>query len=272
MSSIGFLGAGKVVETIVRGLLLAEALPASQMAASAPTNRNLKLIEELGVMGTNSNKEIITNHQTVFISVKPNMVATVLKEISPAVTPNHMLVSLAAGISIGFIESKLPVGTRVIRAMPNTPCGIGQGATMYTCGSAVKAEDKALVEKYFNSLGYCMEGDETMIDSVMAVSGSGPAYAYIAIDALADGGVKMGLPRDIAVKLAAQTLLGSAKLVLQGRKHPSELKDDVCSPGGATIDAIHELERGGFRKCLIEAVEAACLRAKELNAMNAQNK
>ncbi|XP_033640360.1 pyrroline-5-carboxylate reductase 2-like [Asterias rubens] len=270
--SIGFLGAGKVAQTIVRGFLLADIIPAAQMTASAPTSRNLKVIKEMGVNCTNSNKEIVTKNQTIFIAVKPNMVSNVLKEISPAVTHNHMLVSLAAGISVEFIESRLPVGARVIRAMPNTPCGIGEGATMFTCGSAVKEEDKILTEKYFRSLGYCMEGDETMIDAVMAVSGSGPAYAYIAIDALADGGVKMGLPREIAIKLAAQTLLGSAKLVLQGDKHPSELKDDVCSPGGTTIDAIHQLEKGGFRKCLIEAVEAACLKAKELNTINMQQR
>ncbi|XP_072042147.1 pyrroline-5-carboxylate reductase 1, mitochondrial-like isoform X2 [Amphiura filiformis] len=269
IGSVGFLGAGKVAYTIAKGLLGAGKIPPQMMMASAPSERNLKLLKAMGVRCTNNNKELVETCDVVLLAVKPHMIPTLLKEVGTHINEDHLVVSLAAGITIDFIESKLPVGARVVRAMPNTPCVINEGASVYSTGTSVKERDGPLVQTLFNTLGYCLEGDESMIDAVMAVSGSGPAYAFVAIDALADGGVKMGLPRDIAIKLAAQTLMGSAKLVLESGKHPSELKDDVCSPGGTTIEAIHQLERGGFRKCLIEAVEAACLKARTLNEMSA---
>lgn len=269
LPQVGFLGAGKVAQTIATGLVRAGKIPPQLMMASAPSERNLKLLKNLGVRVTHSNKELVDSCEVLFLAVKPHMVPTLLKEVSPMITSDHLVISLAAGITLDFMESKLPAGSRLIRAMPNLPCVINEGSSVFSCGTSVRAGDGPLVQTIFNSLGYSLEGDETMIDAVMAVSGSGPAYAFVAIDALADGGVKMGLPRDIAIKLAAQTLLGSAKLVLESGKHPSELKDDVCSPGGTTIEAIHELEKGGFRTCLIEAVEAACLKARTLNELSA---
>ncbi|XP_072042146.1 pyrroline-5-carboxylate reductase 1, mitochondrial-like isoform X1 [Amphiura filiformis] len=269
MPQIGFLGAGKFAQSIAKGWMKSGKIPPQMMMASAPSERNLKLLKAMGVRCTNNNKELVETCDVVLLAVKPHMIPTLLKEVGTHINEDHLVVSLAAGITIDFIESKLPVGARVVRAMPNTPCVINEGASVYSTGTSVKERDGPLVQTLFNTLGYCLEGDESMIDAVMAVSGSGPAYAFVAIDALADGGVKMGLPRDIAIKLAAQTLMGSAKLVLESGKHPSELKDDVCSPGGTTIEAIHQLERGGFRKCLIEAVEAACLKARTLNEMSA---
>ncbi|XP_072175882.1 pyrroline-5-carboxylate reductase 1, mitochondrial-like [Diadema setosum] len=265
IGTIGFLGAGNVAMTITKGLLSASAVAADRIAVSAPSKRNLKLIEDLGARTTHSNRELLEMADTVFLAIKPNLAGAVLKEVAPFVNKNHLFISLAAGISIDYIEDILPDKSRVIRAMPNTPSIIMQGATVFACGTHVKEGDNRLIQSLFSRLGISLEGDESVIDAAMAVSGCGPAYAYVAIDALADGGVKMGLPRDIAIKLGAQTLLGSAKMVLAGEKHPSELKDDVCSPGGTTIDAIHELEKGGFRRCLIEAVEAACLKARKIN-------
>lgn len=269
--SLGFLGAGKVAQTIAKGLITAGAISAESVTASAPSDRCLKQVKSLGIGFTHSNKELLQLSDIVFLAVKPPLIGALLKDVSKYLEDRHLIVSLAAGISIDFIESKVGHGTRVIRAMPNTPSVIGEGATVFSCGSYVKDGDNEIVRNLFSRLGICLQGDESIVDAVMAVSGSGPAYAYVAIDALADGGVKMGLPRDTAIKLAAQTLLGSAKMVLHGKKHPSELKDDVCSPGGTTIDAIHQLEKGGFRKCLIEAVEAACLKARLLNEQNYYN-
>ncbi|XP_071854740.1 pyrroline-5-carboxylate reductase 1, mitochondrial-like [Apostichopus japonicus] len=269
--SLGFLGAGKVAQTIAKGLITAGAISAESVAASAPSDRCLKEIRELGIGFTHSNKELLQMSEIVFLAVKPPLIGKLLKDISAHIEDRHLVISLAAGISIDFIESRVAAGTRVIRAMPNTPSVIGEGATVFSVGSNVRNGDSEIARNLFSRLGICLQGDESIVDAVMAVSGSGPAYAYVAIDALADGGVKMGLPRDTAIKLAAQTLLGSAKMVLHGKKHPSELKDDVCSPGGTTIDAIHELEKGGFRKCLIEAVEAACLKARKLNEQNYYN-
>nr|XP_054748409.1 pyrroline-5-carboxylate reductase 1, mitochondrial-like [Lytechinus pictus] len=241
------------------------AVGAERIIASAPSDRNRRVIGDLGAKTTSSNKQIFETADTIFLATKPNLVGTVIKEIAPFLTRDHIFISLPAGISLDYLESNLPEKSRVVRAMPNTPTIIQQGATVFACGSHIKEGDNRLIHSLFSKLGICIEGDESIIDAAMAVSGCGPAYAYVAIDALADGGVKMGLPRDIAIKLAAQTLLGSAKMVLGSGKHPSELKDDVCSPGGTTIDAIHELERGGFRRCLIEAVEAACNKARRLN-------
>ncbi|XP_788839.1 pyrroline-5-carboxylate reductase 1, mitochondrial [Strongylocentrotus purpuratus] len=273
IGTIGFVGAGNVALTLIKGLLSASAVGAERIMASAPSNRNLQVIGDLGAKTTSSNREILETADTIFLAIKPNLAGAVIKEIAPFVKRDQLFISLAAGISLDFIENNLPERSRVVRAMPNTPTIIREGATVFACGSHIKEGDNRLIQSLFSKLGICIEGDESIIDAAMAVSGCGPAYAYVAIDALADGGVKMGLPRDIAIKLAAQTLLGSAKMVLRGGKHPSQLKDDVCSPGGTTIDAIHELERGGFRKCLIEAVEAACNKARRLNdAMLYSNK
>lgn len=265
IGTIGFLGAGNVTLTLTKGLLSASAIAAERIAASAPSKRNLQVIQDLGARTTHSNRQLLEMADTIFLAIKPPLAGAVLKEVAPFVKRNHIFVSLAAGISLDYIENILPEKSRVMRAMPNTPSIIREGATVFACGTHVKEGDNRLIQSLFSRLGICLEGDESIIDAAMAVSGCGPAYAYVAIDAMADGGVKMGLPRDIAIKLAAQTLLGSAKMVLAGDKHPSELKDDVCSPGGTTIDAIHELEKGGFRRCLIEAVEAACMKARRLN-------
>ncbi|XP_071947407.1 pyrroline-5-carboxylate reductase 1, mitochondrial-like [Antedon mediterranea] len=265
--SLGFLGAGRIAQALAKGFISAGVMPAERMMASAPTERDLLEVKKIGLGITHENKEVMHSSDIIFLAVKPGVVSKVLTEIAPWVNSDHLVVSLAAGITVDFIEKKLPSTTKVIRAMPNTPCLVGAGATMFSCGTNVQDRDRAIVNTFFSSLGYCAEGDESLIDACMAISGSGPAFAFTAIDGLADGGVKMGLPRSLAITLAAQTLLGAAKMLLETKCHPCELKDDVCSPAGTTIESIYQLEKGGFRKCLIEAVEASYRRAKEIQSM-----
>ncbi|XP_011734262.2 pyrroline-5-carboxylate reductase 2 isoform X5 [Macaca nemestrina] len=161
---------------------------------------------------------------------------------------------------------------KVIRCMTNTPVVVREGATVYAMGTHALVEDGQLLEQLMSSVGFCTEVEEDLIDAVTGLSGSGPAYAFMALDALADGGVKMGLPRRLAVRLGAQALLGAAKMLLDSEQHPCQLKDNVCSPGGATIHALHFLESGGFRSLLINAVEASCIRTRELQSMADQEK
>jgi pyrroline-5-carboxylate reductase len=184
-------------------------------------------------------------------------VSTVLKEVKSGVTSDHLMVSIALGVPIWSMEESLPPNTRVIRVMSNTPAIVREGASVYCMGTNAHPEDGALVKKLFSSVGSCEKIPETAIDAVTGLSGSGPAYCFLALEALADGGVRQGLRRDVATKLAAQTMLGAAKMVLETGRHPGALKDDVCSPGGSTIHGLYHLEKSGLRPSLIEAVAAA---------------
>uniref|UniRef100_A0A452SX64 Pyrroline-5-carboxylate reductase n=1 Tax=Ursus americanus TaxID=9643 RepID=A0A452SX64_URSAM len=196
-------------------------------------------------------------------------------EIGADVQARHIVVSCAAGVTISSVEKKLMAfqpAPKVIRCMTNTPVVVREGATVYATGTHALVEDGQLLEQLMSSVGFCTEVEEDLIDAVTGLSGSGPAYAFMALDALADGGVKMGLPRRLAVRLGAQALLGAAKMLLDSEQHPGQLKDNVCSPGGATIHALHFLESGGFRSLLINAVEASCIRTRELQSMADQEK
>jgi len=200
----------------------------------------------------------------LFLAVKPDQVAGVLGEIEPQLDPKrHLLVSIAAGVTLARLEAAAP-GQRFIRVMPNTPALVGASASACAGGSAVTKADGDLILQLLGSVGLVFGVREKLLDAVTGLSGSGPAYAFLMIEALADGGVAAGLPRDIAQKLAAQTLLGAAKMVLETGLHPGALKDAVCSPGGTTIEAIHELERGGVRAALISAVRASAEKSKQL--------
>ncbi|XP_066269501.1 pyrroline-5-carboxylate reductase 3-like isoform X1 [Branchiostoma lanceolatum] len=288
--SLAFVGAGKMAQAMAKGFLAAGVVKADHITATAPSCRSQPSLEDIGCQFTHNNKEAVENSDIIFLSVKPHILPGVLQEIAPVVTKRHLMVSVAAGVPLQFLEEKLPPKSRVMRVMPNTPCVVRQGASVYVPGSHVEKEDSEIIKSLLSSLGYCSESNEGMISAVTGLAGSGPAYmiqkrgfcwdayrepihmaiglggmgqafAFTAIDALADGGVKMGLPRELSIKLAAQTLLGASKMVLETGKHPMQLKDDVCSPGGTTIYAIHKLESGGFRNLLIDAVEGACLRA-----------
>ncbi|KAF7460216.1 Hypothetical predicted protein [Marmota monax] len=219
----------------------------------------------MGVNITRSNKETVRHSDVLFLAVKPHIIPFVLDEIGASVQARHIVVSCAAGVTISSVEKKLMAfqqAPKVIRCMTNTPVVVREGATVYATGTHALVEDGQLLEQLMSSVGFCTEVEEDLIDAITGLSGSGPAYAFMALDALADGGVKMGVPRRLAVRLGAQALLGAAKMLLDSEDHPGQLKDNVCSPGGATIHALHFLESGGFRSLLINAVEASCIRTR----------
>uniref|UniRef100_UPI00398F12CB pyrroline-5-carboxylate reductase 1, mitochondrial-like n=1 Tax=Pristiophorus japonicus TaxID=55135 RepID=UPI00398F12CB len=267
--SVGFIGAGQLAFALARGFTAAGVLAAHKITASSPDHDlpTVGGLRKLGVNLTMSNKEAVQKSDVLFLAVKPPIIPFVLDEIAPDIEERHIVVSCAAGVTISSIEKKLSAVRefpKVIRLMTNTPVIVREGATVYAMGTHAEVEDGELLEQLMASVGYCVEVEEDLIDAVTGLSGSGPAYAFTAIDALADGGVKMGLTRRLAVRLGAQALLGSAKMLLESEQHPGQLKDNVCSPGGATIYAVHLLESGGFRSLLINAVEASCTRTREL--------
>ncbi|XP_051015182.1 pyrroline-5-carboxylate reductase 1, mitochondrial isoform X1 [Acomys russatus] len=223
----------------------------------------------MGVNLTPHNRETVRHSDVLFLAVKPHIIPFILDEIGTNIEDRHIVVSCAAGVTISSIEklTAFQPAPKVIRCMTNTPVVVQEGVTVYATGTHAQSEDGRLVEQLMGSVGFCTEVEEDLIDAVTGLSGSGPAYAFTALDALADGGVKMGLPRRLAVRLGAQALLGAAKMLLDSEEHPCQLKDNVCSPGGATIHALHVLESGGFRSLLINAVEASCTRTRELQTM-----
>ncbi|XP_014340022.1 pyrroline-5-carboxylate reductase 1b isoform X2 [Latimeria chalumnae] len=275
--SVGFIGAGQLTFALAKGFTAAGVLAAHKIIASSPDKElpTVTGLRKLGVSFTSSNKETVKNSDVLFLAVKPHIIPFVLDEICPDIEDRHLVVSCAAGVAISSIEKKLATchpSPKVIRCMTNTPVIVREGATVYATGTHAEVEDGQLLEQLMASVGFCTEVEEDLIDAVTGLSGSGPAYAFTALEALADGGVKMGLPRRLALRLGAQALLGAAKMILDSDQHPGQLKDNVCSPGGATIHALHFLESGGFRSLLINAVEASCIRTRELQSLADQEK
>nr|XP_003417356.1 LOW QUALITY PROTEIN: pyrroline-5-carboxylate reductase 1, mitochondrial [Loxodonta africana] len=275
--SVGFIGAGQLAFALAKGFTAAGVVAAHRIMASSP-DMDLTTVSALRKMGVNltpHNKETVQHGDVLFLAVKPHIIPFILDEIGADIKDRHILVSCAAGVTISSIEKKLmafQLAPKVIRCMTNTPVVVREGATVYATGTHAKVEDGRLLEQLMSSVGFCTEVEEDLIDAVTGLSGSGPAYAFTALDALADGGVEMGLPRRLAVRLGAQALLGAAKMLLDSEQHPGQLRDNVCSPGGATIHALHVLESGGFRSLLINAVEASCIRTQELQSMADQEK
>ncbi len=213
-----------------------------------------------------SNRHVVAESDLVVLAVKPQQAADVLDEIGPAVKASlPLIVSIMAGVSMQTIVDRLGLpGCRLIRVMPNTPCLVGASASAYAVSPGASADDGQRVDRLFNAVGRAFAVPEKLLDAVTGLSGSGPAFVFVIIEALSDGGVRMGLPRDLATQLAAQTVLGSAKLLLETGLHPGTLKDMVASPAGTTIAGLHALERGGLRAALMDAVEAATRRSAEL--------
>ncbi|XP_042903178.1 pyrroline-5-carboxylate reductase 2 isoform X3 [Parasteatoda tepidariorum] len=266
---IGFIGVGRMAQTLAKGIISGELAQPEKILCSCP-RVDVQLLEQMRKLGcrtTADNGDVAEHARVLILAIKPPVVPSVLKEITQYITPQHLVISVAMGITTRQIEQVLPPKSRVIRVMPNTPALVREGCSVFSCGKNILEEDPGLAHKIFSSVGICDQIEEDLLDAVTGLSGSGPAYAYMAIEALADGGVKMGIRRDLAVKLAAQTLLGSAKMVLDTQQHPGSLKDDVCSPAGTSIQAVHELEKSGFRSALISAVESATRRSKETGGM-----
>jgi len=250
---------------LARGFIGAGLAEPSDLIASDPVADTLTAFgAETGAHGAKSNAEVVKFARVLLLAVKPHQVGEVLAEIREAVTPEHLLISIAAGVPLAKLEASLNPGSRVIRVMPNTPALLGASATAFAPGKSTSAEDIALAQRLFSAVGIAFAVKETLLDAVTGLSGSGPAYVYLMIEGLSDGGVAAGLPRDIATKLAAQTVLGAARMVLETGLHPGALKDMVTSPGGTTIEGLHELEKGGVRGTLISAVRAAADKSKKL--------
>lgn len=263
--TIGFLGAGKMASALANGFVQAGLVAADCIMASDPIGAAREAFaKSVGAKTTSLNLDVLTFAKVIFLAVKPYQVKDALAEIHAEFTSKHLLISIAAGVPISKLEHALPVGARVIRVMPNTPALVGASATAFAPGKSATAEDAQLALKLFASVGAAFQVKETLLDAVTGLSGSGPAYVYLMIEALSDGGVAAGLPRDISTKLAAQTLLGAAKMVLETGLHPGALKDMVTSPGGTTIEGIHELEKGSVRGALMNAVRAAAEKSKKL--------
>jgi len=262
---VAFLGAGKMGGILLQALLTKGLLsPKSTCATVAHEERAKALAARLKVKVGTDNAAAVKAADIIVIAVKPQVVEEVVREISACVTPRQLIVSVAASVPTAMIEKNLPAKVPVIRAMPNTPCLLGSGMTGVAKGKHASAGDVALACHMFEAVGRTVVVDEKHMDAVTALSASGPAYIYIILESLAEAGVKVGLPRDIATLLAAQTTLGAAQVVLETGDHPALLKDAVTTPAGCTIDAIMELEEGKLRVTLIKAVVKATQRAKEL--------
>lgn len=262
---IGFLGAGKMATALARGMLAQQVIVPERLFAADPSSAALQeFCRETGGTPLKSNPDLVRECDLLFLAVKPQHVAPVLEEIGDVWSDRKLLVSIAAGVKLSSIEGRLNAGARVIRVMPNTPCLVSAGACAFSPGSSVTENDSQRVARLLETVGLVEQVPEKLLDVVTGLSGSGPAYVYQIIEALSDGAVRMGLPRSIATKFAAQTVLGAARMVLETGAHPGDLKDAVTSPGGTTIAGLHELERGGLRGILMNAVEAASIRSSQL--------
>jgi pyrroline-5-carboxylate reductase len=262
---IGFLGAGKMAGALASGFVNARLVKAAQLVAADPfAAARQQFAAGTGAKTVTANLDVAKAANVLILATKPDQAAAALAEISSAFTKNHLLISIAAGVTLAKLEAALPAGARVIRVMPNTPALVGAGASGYALGKNATAADGEVAKKLLSAVGLAMPVKESLLDAVTGLSGSGPAYVYQFIEALSDGGVAAGLPRDIATKLAAQTVLGGAKMVLVTGQHPGALKDQVTSPGGTTIEGLHELEKGKLRATVMSAVRAATEKSKKL--------
>lgn len=261
---IGFIGGGNMAEALIRGLL-AGGVPAADLCVAEPfEERRAFLADRYGIGVSADNGSVTAESDVIILSVKPQIAQAVLAEIGSAVNPAKLLVSIMAGVRADTIEAACADGTRVVRVMPNTPALVLEAASAIAAGKAATGDDLSLTRRIFELVGKAWLVEEKLMDAVTGLSGSGPAYVFTFVEALSDAGVKNGLPRDVASGLAAQTVLGAARLLLETREHPAQLKEKVTSPGGTTIAGLHVLEKEGFRGTIINAVDAATARSKEL--------
>ena len=262
--TIAFIGGGNMAEAMIRGLLRGEDFAPGEVWVSGPREERMReLRDAYGVQAVTDNRAA-AGADIVVLSVKPQILSRVLDEVGDAIKGEALVISIAAGVPVAAIQARLASGTRVVRAMPNTPALVDAAATAIAGGEHARESDLADAKRIFDAIGLTVILEESQLDAVTGLSGSGPAYVFLILEALSDAGVKVGLSRRTAQLLAAQTLLGSAKLLLETNEHPGRLKDMVTSPGGTAITGLHTLENGGVRTTLMNAVEAATRRSREL--------
>ena len=266
---IGFVGAGNMGSGLINGLIYSERVPADHLTAVDLSPVVLGPLNALGVRTSDQLNEAVTGKDLVVIALKPQHAASTLKQLGDQLADGQILVSIMAGISTERIEFYLGKPVPVVRVMPQMAAAIGDGASGVCGGKYVSDQQLQTVCQVLDYVGSAVVVPEQQMDAVTGLSGSGPAYVYTIIEALTDGGVRMGLGRDVALKLAAQTLIGSARMVLAGNDHPAVLRDRITSPGGTTIAALHKLEEKGLRDALISAVQAATQRSAELGELDA---
>ena len=263
---IGFIGCGNMGKAILGGLVASKLVPAENITVY---NRSAKSVEaisqEFGSRGANSADEVAKEADVLIVCVKPNMMANILGEIRDALKPNAIIVSIAAGVTLETLEFALKDGQKVVRVMPNTPALVNAGMSSITPNKQVSEDESALIVEIFSSFGRAEIVPEYLIHSVVGVSGSAPAYVFMFIEAMADAAVLGGMPRAQAYQFAAQAVMGSAKMVLETGKHPGELKDMVCSPGGTTIEAVKVLEQKGLRAAVMDAMQSCMAKSEEMS-------
>ncbi|MEO2604374.1 pyrroline-5-carboxylate reductase [Clostridium butyricum] len=265
IKKVGFIGCGNMGSSMVGGLIKSGFLKSEEIIVSTKTEASSKkLRDEFKVATTLDSKTVAKESETIILAVKPNMYKSVVKEIKSELTEDKLIITIAAGISIENMEEWLGDDLKIIRTMPNTPALVGQAMSAVCPNKNVSEEELKYCINIFESFGECEVLEEKYFDGFIAVAGSSPAYVFMFIEAMADGAVKLGIPRAKAYKMAAQSVLGSAKMVLETGKHPGELKDMVCSPAGTTIDAVVELEKLGFRNSVIQAMDKCAEKSKNM--------
>jgi pyrroline-5-carboxylate reductase len=262
---LGFIGTGNMGSAIIKSIVKSGIILPENISLYDIDVKKLKdLVEETGVSALESAREVVLNSDIIILAVKPNTVKNVLSECRDVFNPGKLLVTIAVGIPISFYRDILGNDKKIIRVMPNTPALVGEGMTMISCPDNISKEDCENVLKLFRCAGKAELLDESLMNEVTALTGSSPAYVYMFIETMADAAIQSGIPENLAYTLAAQAVLGSAKMVLETGLHPSILKDQVCSPGGTTIEAVRALESNGFRNSIIDAMNECTKKAKEI--------
>jgi len=265
---VGFVGTGNMGEALMKGLLSRQLCRADRIICSDVRADRLKAIAEMyGVKTTQNNRDVVKDSDIIILAVKPQILKQVVGEMAEQIDPSKLVISIAAGVAMESIEFCAKKELRLIRVMPNICVSVGEGIAAIAANKTATPDDQKVAKAIFDSVGKSLFMEEHLLDAVTGLSGSGPAYVFLIIDALADGGVKMGLTKSDALLLASQTVLGSAKMLIETGEHPGRLKDSVTSPGGTTIEGLHALEDGGVRTTLIRAVEAATQRSKVLGQL-----
>ncbi len=263
---IGFIGSGHMAKAMINGIINSNLVKRENILASARTKESLAYMEEnYKIKTTLNNRDLVVRADYIILAVKPQMYGEILNNIKEDIQKNKVIISIAAGINMEFLESILGKDKKIIRLMPNTPAMVGEGISAVIFNENIGEVEKKQAFNIFNSFGKSQEIDEKLMDGFIALAGSSPAYVYMLIEAMADAGVMQGIPRDQAYKIGAQAVLGSAKMVLETGLHPGQLKDNVCSPGGTTIEAVVKLEEKGFRSAIMEAMKVCAEKSRNMS-------